>query len=253
MTDVQPGTENRTVSRRTMLAGAVVGGAGAAFLGATRSADAKVVRRPRQGTAVRARHHRPARSRLQLGLLQRQGVRRRRAQRRRHGQDRDVDQGDARGARQYAHPRRRRHHPGHPPDLLLRRGRPHHRRGRPHAPDGGGDERGRLRRRLPGQPRVQLRRCRSCASSSRSCTTRCSGRTPWTGTPARPRSPSSSSRRSRSRAGSRRATTRARTATSRSASSGSRLRVARSGTRPTSRARSAWPASSSRPSRSSRG
>ncbi len=59
------------------------------------------------------------------------------------------------GAGEHPHPRRRRHHPGHAPRVLLRQDRADHQRH--HAPDGPGHERGRLRRRGPRQPRVQLR------------------------------------------------------------------------------------------------
>ena len=79
------------------------------------------------------------------------------ARRHRPRQGLDPDQGGPRGAprRGDRHPRRRRHHPGHPARLLLRPDRPHHRRRRP--PDGPGHEPGRLRRGRAGQPRVQLR------------------------------------------------------------------------------------------------
>ena len=60
-----------------------------------------------------------------------------------------------RGAGDVPAARRRRHHPGHAAGLLLRQGRPDHRRRE--APDGHGDERHRLRRRGARQPRVQLR------------------------------------------------------------------------------------------------
>ena len=59
------------------------------------------------------------------------------------------------GRGEHAAARRRRHHPGHAAGLLLRQGRPDHRR--LGAPDGQGHERHRLRRGRAGQPRVQLR------------------------------------------------------------------------------------------------
>ena len=56
-------------------------------------------RAPQARAGDRARHHRPARQRLQLGLLQEHGVRRRRAQRHRAREGRDADQGDAQEVR----------------------------------------------------------------------------------------------------------------------------------------------------------
>ena len=112
----------------------------------------------RQAAAAdRARHDRPARQRLQLGLLQGCCLPGLRRQPRRPGEGCHPHQGGPGRARagHLHHPRRRRHDPGHPARLLLREDRPHHQW--LEAPHGAVDEPRRLRRRRPRQPRVQLR------------------------------------------------------------------------------------------------
>ena len=99
------------------------------------------------------------------------------------------------GRRHLPAARRRRHHPGHAAVLLLRQDRPDHRRRE--APDGHGHERDRLRRRRAGQPRVQLRPRDAARVRGAAATSRCSARTPSTGTPAPPPSRRTSSAASR--------------------------------------------------------
>ena len=107
----------------------------------------------------RARHHRPARQRLQLGLLPQRDLQRQpRLNNIGVAKAATPDRDGARRARRRPlhHARRRRHHPGHAARLLLRQDRADHRRVQ-QAPDGHGDERHRLRRGRARQPRVQLR------------------------------------------------------------------------------------------------
>ena len=144
------------------------------------------------------------------------------------------------GAANTHHPRRRRHHPGHPARLLLRQDRADHRRH--HAPDGHRDERHRLRRRRPRQPRVQLRP------------------RPAAGLPVAV--PPPAAQRQHRRLELRRSALPAvhhqdgqdpgPEAAHGSASSASSRPASPSGTRPTSRARPSSPASSSRPRSTSR-
>ena len=128
-------TDART-TRRQLLAMATVE-ASARPASPPRTGQCSHQRRHRQ--AVRAAHHahgdrhdRPARQRLQLGLLQERRVRRHGAQRHRRRQGRHPHQGDPRGGRgrRTADPRRRRHDPGHAAGVLLRQDRPDHRRRR---------------------------------------------------------------------------------------------------------------------------
>ena len=99
-----------------------------------------------------------------------------------------ADEGDA----QHAPHRRRRHDPGHLARLLLRQDRADLEARR--APDGGRDERDRLRRRRASATTSSTTASRTCARSRSSSTSRCSRRTRSTTAPAGPRSSRTSSR-----------------------------------------------------------